>query len=114
MVRTSKGDTSSPCRCSQDPSDFQVWAFRIDQVEDIERRLELTPAEASARNALVRTYRDEMKPPQAEGSSEGWVVMVWMVQGVDLVRHALGIASGVAVTDQLETVAKDIPVPYSR
>ena len=61
----------------------------------------------------VRTHREHVKPPHADGSAEGWVVMVWMVDGLDLLRHTVGIASGIAITDQAETIAKDIPVPYS-
>lgn len=94
--------------------DFQVWAYRIERVEDIQWRPKLTPEETGARDALLATYRDQVKPPQSEGSPEGWVVTVWMVDGLDLVRHTLGIASGIAITDQVEMAAKDIPVPYSR
>ena len=61
----------------------------------------------------LKTYRSKVKPPQVAESGDGWQVAVWMVQGRDLTTHDVGLASGTPVTDQAETVAKDIPVPYS-
>jgi hypothetical protein len=93
--------------------DFKTYAYRIDSVADIEWIPKPTAAEQAARDQLMRTYRSKVKPPQAAGSDDGWQVTVWMVQGRDLVRHELGLASGTAVSDHAETAEKDIPVPYS-
>jgi hypothetical protein len=93
--------------------DFRAYAYRIDSVEDIEWRHTLTAAEQAVRHDLIKTYRSKIKPPQATESGDGWQVTVWMVQDRDLVRHELGIASGTAVSDQAETVEKDMPGPYS-
>ena len=93
--------------------DFRAFAYRIDSVDDIKWLPKPTAAEESTRDALVEDYRSKVKPPQVAESGDGWQVTVWMVQGRDLVRHELGLASGTAVTDSAETVEKDIPVPYS-
>ena len=69
--------------------------------------------EEARRDALIKDYRGKVKPAQVSESGDGWQVTVWMVQGRDLVTHAVGLASGTAVTDATETVEKDIPVPYS-
>jgi len=93
--------------------DFRTFAYRIDSVEDIKWRPTLTSAEAAARDDLVKSYRGKVKPAQVADSGDGWQVSIWMVQGRDLVRHELGLASGIAVTDEAETLEKDIPVPFS-
>ena len=93
--------------------DFKAYAYRIDSVADIEWTPKPTAAEQAARDQLLKTYRRIVKPPQAAGSGDGWQVTVWMVQGRDLVKHTLGIASGTAVSDKAETAEKGIPVPYS-
>lgn len=92
---------------------FRAYGYRIDSVTDIDWVPTATATEKAARDELVSTYRDKIKPAQAAESGDGWQVTVWMVSGRDLVRHELGLASGTAVTDQVTTVEKDIPVPYS-
>jgi hypothetical protein len=93
--------------------DFRAYGYRIDSVADIKWVPKPTAAQQAARDQLVKTYKSLVTPPQATQSSDGWQVTVWMVQGRDLVRHKLGVASGTAVSDAAETVEKDIPVPYS-
>jgi hypothetical protein len=93
--------------------DFRAYAYRIDNVADIKWIPKPTAAEQAARDQLMKTYRNKVKPPQAAASGDGWQVSGWMVQGRDLVRHELGLASGTAVSDHAETAEKDIPVPYS-
>jgi hypothetical protein len=93
--------------------DFRAYAYRVDSVADIEWLPKPRAAEQAARDQLMKTYRSKIGPAQATESSEGWQVTIWMVQGRDLVTHQLGIASGTAVTDQAETVEKDLPVPAS-
>lgn len=93
--------------------DFKVFAYRVDSVDDIKWLPRPSAAEEAARDALVKDYRGQVKPPQVEESGDGYQVTAWMVQGRDLVTHDVGLASGTAVTDQAETAEKDIPVPYS-
>jgi hypothetical protein len=62
---------------------------------------------------VLKTYSSLVKPPQAAESGDGWQVTIWMVQDRDLVTHELGIATGTAVSDQMKTAERDIPVPYS-
>jgi hypothetical protein len=54
-----------------------------------------------------------VQPAHATDAGDGWQITIWMVQGRDLVRHELGIASGAAVSDRPSTVEQGIPVPYS-
>jgi hypothetical protein len=93
--------------------DFRTYAYRIDSVEDIKWRPTLTSDEQAARDGLVKSYRSKVKPPQVADSGDGWQVTIWMVQGRDLVKHEVGLASGIAVTDETETLEQDIPVPFS-
>jgi hypothetical protein len=93
--------------------DFKVFAYRIDSVDDIRWLPRPSADEQARRDALVEDYGGKVKPARVAESGDGWQVTVWMVQGRDLVTHDLGLASGAAVTDEAETVEKDIPVPYS-
>ena len=93
--------------------DFKVFAYRVDGVDDITWMPRPSADEQARRDGLVQEYRGKVEPPQVAESGDGWQVIVWMVQGRDLVTHDLGLASGAAVTDQAETVESDIPVPYS-
>lgn len=93
--------------------DFRAYAYRVDRVEDIEWRPQLSAAEQATRDEVVAGYGDQVKPAYAESNAGGWRVEVWMVSGQDLVRHELGIATGRPVSDRAETVARGIPVPYS-
>ena len=93
--------------------DFKTFAYRVDSVDDIQWLPKLSAAEEAARDLVVKTYRKKVEPPQVAESGDGWQVTVWMVQGRDLVTHELVLASGTAVTDQTETVERNIPVPYS-
>jgi hypothetical protein len=93
--------------------DFQVFSYRVDRVEDIRWRPRLTAADETVRDEVLQTYRSQVKPAQAVQVGEGWQVTVWMVQGKDLARHKVTIASDAAVTDAAETVVSDLPVPTS-
>lgn len=93
--------------------DFKAFGYRVDSVDDIKWLPRPSTDEQARRDALVKEYRSKVEPPQVAESGDGWQVTVWMVQGRDLVTHDLGLATATAVTDQTETVEKDIPVPYS-
>jgi hypothetical protein len=93
--------------------DFQAYAYRIDSVADIAWIPKPTAAEQAVRDEVMKTYRSKIKPPHAQDSGDGWQVTVWMVQDRDLVTHRLDMASGMAVSDQVETAETNIPVPYS-
>jgi hypothetical protein len=93
--------------------DFRSYAYRINRIDDIAWVPRPSAAEQAARNKLIETYGSEIEPPHAVESDEGWLVTVWMVQGRDLVIHDLGIASATPITDQVQTVEEDIPVPFS-
>ena len=93
---------------------FTTLAYRIDDADDIRWLPTLTAEQQKARDAVISTYADRIGPPEAEQSSSGWTVEVWMISGADLVRHETTIGTDGTVTDKTETVASDLPVPASR
>lgn len=93
---------------------FATYSYRIDGVDDIKWRPQLTADQQSARDQVVSAYGKQIASATAEQSSSGWMVIVWTVSGTDLVRHQVTIGSDGTVADQTETVASDLPVPISR
>lgn len=95
--------------------DFRAYAYRVERVADIEWRPQLTATEQGERDRVVAGYGTQVRPPSAERSADGgWRVVVWMVQGHDLVRHELDVATARPLTDRPTTLVADLPVPISR
>jgi hypothetical protein len=94
--------------------DFVTYAYRIDDVDDIQWQPTLTAEQQKARDQIVSEYGDQVAPASAEQTSSGWTVTVWMVSDTDLVRHEVSVGTDGTVSDKTETVASDLPVPGSR
>ena len=92
---------------------FQRWSYRVEGVDAIEWRPDLTPAEQRVRDSVTQSYAHPIAPPRAAPAGDGWTLTAWMVDGSTLVRHDLTLASDGQTTDQVTVVARDLPVPDS-
>ena len=93
---------------------FVAYSYRIDGVDDIEWRPTLTAEQSKARDQIIAAHGKKITPATAEQTASGWTVSVWTIDDTDLVRHEVSVAANGAVSDKIETVATDLPVPASR
>lgn len=92
---------------------FQRYAERVEDLDRVTWRKDLGPAEQQARDDVLRTYGDQVRPPRATPDGDGWTLTAWMLDGSTLVRHDLAVAARGTVSDTATVVARDLPVPYS-
>jgi hypothetical protein len=92
---------------------FQRYAERVEDLDGVSWRKDLSPAEQQVRDEVLRTYGDQVRAPRATPDGDGWTLTAWMVDGTTLVRHDLAVAARGTVTDTATVVARDLPVPYS-
>ncbi|MFT4286422.1 hypothetical protein [Nocardioides sp.] len=92
---------------------FSTYSYRINSLDEVKWRSGLNESGTKLRDSTVASYGAQVTAPTASAAADGWTVTAWAVEGTDLVRHALTIASDGAVSDKPVTVVAGLPVPVS-
>jgi hypothetical protein len=91
--------------------DMRTGYSRIDSVDGI-RFLPSPSEEEATRIETLRREHDEVAAASASGDGP-WTVRLWTVTDGDLVRHDVEVATDGAITDTIEVVEEDLPVPQT-
>lgn len=89
-------------------------SYLVEGVDGIRFRPNLSSDETSRRDSLVQRLRPLVVPPSAQASDRHFVVTAFVVRGRALERRTLRVAETGSISDDVEVVEQDLPVPSSR
>jgi len=88
-----------------------VHAYLVEELDEIQLRTDATDAD---RAELEERVGDVLAPARAQPSADGgYEVTAFVVSGNVLQRRVLTVADG-TIDDEVEVLAEDLPVPFSR
>lgn len=93
--------------------DFRKWAYRVESTGDIDWLPEPDPEQTAARDRLIKRFAGQLRAPEPRSTGAGWAMVLWVVEGTELVRHEVTVGRDAAVTSIGAVVASDLPVPDS-
>lgn len=92
---------------------MSVSTYVVSSVRDIRFRPKLTEALAARRDAIVREFGDRIQPPRATSAEGGFDVTVFVVKDKALEERSVTVSDRGAITEKTDTLAPDLPVPYT-
>lgn len=90
-----------------------VLTYVVGRVEDIKFRPGITGDDARHRDEIVAKYRPRIKAPTAVAGKKGFSATVYVVKDKSLQRHDLKVSGKGAIEDDVKTLVRDMPVPYT-
>lgn len=93
---------------------FRQWSQRVVSFDDVRLRPRLDADAQAAVDAARAALDGQVAPTAATPTADGFTVVAWVQDGGTIARHTVTLTADGALTDVVEDVVTDLPVPISR